>query len=167
MNGRVASNTSATAFGIALVTASALLIAACAFQRPVPDPARIEQQIAASKAEELDLVRSTIGEPERARRFIDLLAERERIVRALAGQILAHKQQMARLNADYGAERSDFEAQLADYNRQRATGQKALVDLITEMKQTTTADEWAEISAFQLERLDLRKLMYRGLAKGS
>jgi len=31
------------------------------------------------------------------------------------------------------------------------------------MKQATTAEEWRTISAFQLDRLDLRQLAYRGL----
>lgn len=167
MNLTGAKKTRAMSFCSAIVGASALLIAGCTSQQVVSDPAQIEREIAASKAEELDLVRSTIGESERAERFIDLLAERERLLERFGGQIGDHKEQMAELNADYRAERSDFEALLADYNRKRATAQQELVDLIIQMKQTTTADEWGEISAFQLDRLNPRQLAYRGLAGGN
>lgn len=166
MNGTGSKRIHVTSFCVAVVGASALLIASCASQKAVLNPAQIEQEIAASKAEELDLIRSTIEEPERAERFIDLLAEREQLLERFAGRITTHKEQMAKLNADYDAERSEFETLLANYNRERATAQQELIDLITEMKQTTTADEWGEISAFQLDRLNPRQLAYRGLAGG-
>jgi hypothetical protein len=74
---------------------------------------------------------------------------------------------MAPLNADYGTERRDFEAALADYNQKRTAAQKQFIDLVAEMKQVTTAEEWSEISAFQQERLNPRKLAYGGLDGGS
>jgi major membrane immunogen (membrane-anchored lipoprotein) len=146
----------------AAATAATLLIVACSTQKTAPDPAEIQMEIAASKVEELDLVRATIPEPERAERFIDLLAKRDLLLGRYTSQIADHKKEMARLNADYRAERGEFETQLADYNSKRITAQKELVDLLVEMKQVTTADEWNEISAFQLDRLDLRRLAYSG-----
>jgi hypothetical protein len=91
------------------------------------DPAAIERKIAASKAEEVDLVRATVEDPKRAEQTIDLLAERERLLERIAGQIVAYREQMAALNADYHAERSDFEALLADFNRIRNASQRELV----------------------------------------
>jgi len=146
----------------AAATAVTLLILACSTQKTAPDPAQIQLEIAASKIEELDLVRATIPEPERAERFIDLLAKRDSLLERHTSQIADHKKQMARLNADYLAERGEFETQLADYNSKRITAQKELVDLLIEMKQVTTVDEWDEISTFQLDRLDLRKIAYSG-----
>lgn len=151
-----------------LVAAVAVLsIAACTGQKTAPDPAQIEEEIAAAKVEELELVRSTIADPERKARLIGLLAERDRVMTAAAERVAAHKEQVARLDADYDAERADFEAVLADYNRSRADLQKELVDLIVAMKQTTTAEEWKSISAFQLKRLNLQQLAYGGPAGGS
>ena len=72
---------------------------------------------------------------------------------------------MARLDADYYAERSEFEALLADYNQKRAAAQRSLVDLILKMKQTTTDDEWRVMSRFQVGRLDIRQMAYRGLQR--
>ncbi|MEJ2297737.1 MAG: hypothetical protein P8X94_04390 [Woeseiaceae bacterium] len=151
---------------MALAGAAALAIAACASFRSAPDPAQIEREIAASKAAELELVRTTISDPARTERFIDLLAQREQLLKRFVGQIIDHRKRMIELNADYHAERGDFEAQLADYNRKRAIAQQDLVQLITAMKQTTTADEWSEIAAFQLDRLSPRHLAYGGLKEG-
>jgi hypothetical protein len=147
-----------------------LVIAACSLLdtalRAAPDPAEVEREIAASKAAELELVRTTISDPARTERFIDLLAQREQLLKRFVGQIVDHRKRMMELNADYNAERGDFETQLADYNRKRALAQQELVDLIAAMKQTTTADEWREIAAFQLDRLDPRQLAYGGLKDG-
>ncbi|MEE4108083.1 MAG: hypothetical protein V2I24_01965 [Halieaceae bacterium] len=70
------------------------------------------------------------------------------------------------MNADYAAERGDFDALLADYNRRRAVAQAELLDLIAEMKRTSTADEWEKTADFQLERLNPRDLAYGKLAGG-
>jgi hypothetical protein len=146
----------------AAATAATLLIVAFSTQKTAPDPAHIQLEIAASKIEELDLVRTTIPAPERAERFVELLAKRDLLLDRFTRQIADHKKQMARLNADYRAERGEFETQLADYNGKRIAAQKELVELLVEMKRVTTADEWDEISAFQLDRLDPRKLAYSG-----
>lgn len=153
--------------GWSVVLVGALFLVACATQEAALDPAQIEQEIAASKAEELDLVRATIEEPARADMLIELLAERDQLVERFSRQIAAHKAQMARLNADYRAERSEFEAALADYNKRRTAAQKQFIDLVAEMKRVTTAEEWSEISVFQQDRLNPRKLAYSGLDGGS
>jgi hypothetical protein len=151
---------------VALAGAAALAVAACASFQSAPDPARVEREIAASKAAELELVRATIGDPARTERFVELLAQREHLLKRFAGQIIDHRKRMTELNADYNTKRSEFETQLADYNRKRAIAQQDLVELITAMKQTTTADEWSEIAAFQLDRLNPRHLAYGGLKEG-
>ena len=151
---------------IAALTATTLLIAACASQESAPDPAKREQQIAAARVAELDLVRATVEEPERAERVVALLAERDELVEHFAEQLAAHEEQMHRLNADYQSQRSAFEAALADYNRQRSTAQSALIQLISDMKQATTAEEWDEIADFQQKRLRPRDLAFRGLSGG-
>ena len=150
----------------AVVVAALLSMGSCAAQKTAPDPASIEDQIAAAKVEELELVRSTIADPERADRFIELLAERERILARVVERVAAHKEQVYRLDADDDAERADFEAVFADYNRARADLQTEMVDLIGAMKQATTAEEWKALSSFQLKRLNLRELAYGGQAGG-
>jgi hypothetical protein len=74
---------------------------------------------------------------------------------------------LATLSEDYDARREDFEALLANFNRRRELAQKEIVDLVTAMKEATTADEWNTISRFQLKRLDPRKLVYGAAARES
>jgi septal ring factor EnvC (AmiA/AmiB activator) len=141
-------------------TVVTLCLAACISPQLAPDPELIKEQIAASKAEELRLVRATITENERAERFVLLLEERERLFRRYSAEISEYRRKLNELNADYAAERADFENLIAAYNRKRASAQEEVVELIARMKQATTADEWATISAFQTERLNPRMLVH-------
>ena len=149
------------------MASAVLLIAACSSSGPAPDIAEIEAQISASKAEELELVAATIQERDRANAFIKLLDERERLFERFADDIAMHQKKMAALNADYHAERSEFDAALSSYNRKRTAAQKELIGLIGRMKQATTAEEWKTIAEFQQARLHPRKLAYYGLSGGA
>jgi len=155
--------------GILLTTTAPLivvLLASCATLKQAPDPGKVQAQIAEARAQELALVRATVAAPVRAERLLELLAERDRLVEKHARLLMAHRQKMAALAADYDARREDFEVLLADFNRQRAAAQQETIDLVADMKATTTADEWAAISKFQLKRLEPRKLVYSSAAQG-
>lgn len=147
-----------------LILATALLAAAlllsCAGLRQPPDPAKVQAQIAEYRQQEIELVRDTVSDPARAERLLQLLAERDHLVETHAKRVIAHRQKMSALTADYDARREDFEALLADFNRQRASAQKETIDLVAAMKAATTADEWKVISRFQLKRLHPRELIY-------
>ena len=149
-----------------IATLVALLLASCATLKQAPDPGKVQAQIAEARAQELALVRSTVADPARAERLLGLLVERDRLVEKHARLLMAHREQMAALAADYDARREDFEVLLAEFNRQRAVAQKETVDLVADMKATATADEWAAISKFQLKRLEPRKLVYSTAAHG-
>jgi len=149
-----------------LALAGVVLMPACSSLHKAPDPQAIEQQVAAARSEELELVRATIQDPERAERLIELLAERDRLIAGYTDEIEAHRRKMTALNADYHSQRADFEALLTKFNQRRAESQKELVDLIYSMKQTTTAEEWKTIANFQLKRLHLRSLTYGAVSAG-
>ena len=153
-------------FLAAATLAGLVLLASCATLTRAPDPVKVQAQIAAAREQELALVRATVVDPGRAERFIELLAERDRLVEGHARLLAAHREKMAVLAADYDARREDFEALLADFNRQRAVAQKETIDLVAAMKAATTADEWKTISKFQLKRLELRKLVYGAVPQG-
>jgi peptidoglycan hydrolase CwlO-like protein len=144
----------------ALVTISFLLLPACASRKEAPDPVKVQEQIAEYRSQELDLVRSTVSDEERAERLIDLLADRDRLIARHTKEIGAHREEMSALNADYNARRESFDEQMTGYNNQRATAQKEFVSLIEAMKKQTTAEEWKTISTYQLKRLDPRELTY-------
>ena len=143
-----------------------VLLASCTTLQRAPDPLKVQAQIAEAREQELALVRATIADPGRAERFIELLRERDRLVAEHAGHLVAHRQRIAALTADYDARREDFEALLADFNRQRVVAQSETIDLVAAMKAATTAREWKAISKFQLKRLEQRKLVYGEAARG-
>jgi predicted aminopeptidase len=156
-----------TGFFLATVALLALVfLASCATIGQPPDPAKVQAQIAEAREQEIELVRTTVTDAERAERLVELLRERDRLVEEHARLLVAHREKMATLAADYDARREDFEALLADFNGQRAAAQKETIDLVTAMKAATTADEWKTISKFQLKRLEPRKLVYGTAARG-
>ncbi len=150
-------------FGIAILAVSLL---SCASLRQLPDPEEIRAQIAEAREQEIELVRATVADPERAERLLELLVERDHLVSKHAKRVIEHRERIAALTADYDARREDFEALLADFNRQRAAAQKETIDLVAAMKAATTAEEWKVIARFQLKRLEPRKLVYGAAAQG-
>ena len=148
------------------VSLAAVVLLSCASLRQPPDPAKIQLKIAAAREKEVALVRETVSEPARAERLLELLGERDRLVEKHARHVIEHREKIAVLAADYDARREDFEALLADFNRQRALAQKETIDLVLAMKAATTADEWKTISRFQMKRLQPRQLVYGAAAQG-
>ena len=158
-----------TLTGLFLVTAClfvVVLLASCATLTQPPDPAKVQAQIAESRAQEIELVRATVADPVRAERFVELLRKRDRLVEEHAGRLIAYRKKVAALTADYDARREEFDSLLADFNRQRESAQQETIDLVAAMKGATTADEWKTISRFQLKQLDPRKLVYGTVARG-
>jgi hypothetical protein len=143
-----------------LTAISFLLLPGCASRKEAPDPVKVQEQLAEYRSQELELVRSTVSDEERAGRLIDLLADRDRLIARHTKEIGAHREEMSALNADYNARRESFDEQMTGYNNQRATAQKEFVSLIKAMKKQTTAEEWKTISTYQLKRLDPRELTY-------
>lgn len=142
-----------------------LLLPACASRKEAPDPVKVQEQIAEYRAQELALVRDTVTDQGRAERVIELLGDRDRLVSSHTAEISAYREKIASLNANYHAERGDFDLLIAEYNRQRESAQDEFLGLIGALKKETTADEWKKISKFQLKRLHPRYLSY-GQATG-
>lgn len=143
-----------------------LLFAACSSQKQAVDPAKLQETIAEYRVQEIELVRSTVADQERADRLVELLAKRDQLISEHTDEIRVHREQMTALNADYNAERESFEALLSIYNSQRAAAQHEFTALIDAMKKETTADEWKVIAKFQRKRLNPRKISHSQLATG-
>ena len=137
-----------------------LLLPACALRKDAPDPAKVQEQIAEYRNQELDLVRSTVLDPERAGRLIDLLADRDRLTSDSAKEVAEYRERMTALNADYDSTRESFDELFASYNSRRKSLQIEIVALIEAMNKETTAEEWKVISKYQLKRLHPRNLSY-------
>ncbi len=157
--------TALTALAAVIAALSILLLPACASRNDAPDPKMVQAEIAGYRDQEIELVRSTVADQERADRLIRLLGERDRLVSDSVKEIDAYRRQMSVLNADYNAQRESFDVLMARFNSRRATSQNEFTALISAMKSETTAGEWKIISRYQLKRLHPRTLSY-GQASG-
>ena len=151
---------------VVLLTISILLVPACSSRKEVPDPVKVQEEIAEYRKQEVDLVRETVSDHERAGRLTQLLSERDRLISSHAKEIGAYRKQLSELNADYSADRKSFDILMVGYNSQRAAAQIELTKLIGAMKSETTPEEWKVISKFQLKRLNPRQLAYGQPAAG-
>ena len=123
---------------------------------PPADPAQL-------RADETALVQATVAEPARAQRLLELIEQRDRLVDETRALLARYRREMKAVNADYDSSREVVVEMIDYYNRDRAKKQLAFIDLISKMKRTTTADEWAVIADFQLRRFNPRELLYRPL----
>ena len=155
-----------SAMAIIIAAISILLQPSCASHTDAPDPVRVQEEIAEYRQQELELVRSTVSDHQRADRLIHLLSERDRLVSNYAKEISAYREQMSALNADYNAERESFDMLMASYNSRRVTAQKEFTALVEVMKNETTAEEWKKIIKYQLKRLHPRRLSYGQASRG-
>jgi len=153
--------TNVTTIAIAITAILVLVLAACASRKEAPDPVAVQEQIAEYRAQEIELVRSTVVDDDRADRLIALLGERDRLISDHVKEVTEHRNEIAALSADYNAERESFDMLLSQYNKQRDGAQRKIVALIAAMKNETTADEWKIISKYQLKRLNPRHTGYR------
>ena len=158
--------TTVTTIAIAATAILVLVLAACASRKEAPDPVAVQEQIAEYRAQEIDLVRATVLDGDRADILVALLGERDRLISDHVKEISVHRKEMAALNADYDAERESFDARLNEYNKQRESAQREIVALIAAMKNETTADEWKILSKYQLKRLNPRQTGYRQATGG-
>ena len=143
-----------------------LQFSACASRKEAPDPVKVQEEIAEYRNQELELVRATIPDSERANRLIRLLGERDKLISDSTKIINEYRERMSQLNADYNADRESFETLVASYNSQRAATQEKFTALIGTMKMETKPEEWKVISKFQLKRLHPRQLTYGQAAAG-
>jgi hypothetical protein len=150
-----------------LVTALSLaLLPACASRKEAPDPIKVQEEIAEYRKQELELIRTTILDNQRADNFIRLIGRRDQLISGYVKDIQAYREKMSELNADYNADRSRFDELIGGYNSQRSVAKTAFVDLIAEMKKETTSEEWKVISKYQLKRLHPRALAYGRVQAG-
>ena len=122
--------------------------------RPPADPAAL-------RAFETALVQSTVTDPARAQRLLALIDQRDRLIDETRGMMDRYRCEMRAINADYDAGRDAVVELIDDYNRDRARKQLAFIELVTAMKRSTTAEEWAVIANFQLQNFNPRELLYR------
>jgi len=149
------------------VAALVLLLPACALRKGPPDPAKVQQRMTATLDGEKAMIQSMIADAERAESLIGLLAERDRLVAEHGELVQAYRKQMADLNADYNAERQDFEQAIAAYNTEREASQREQAELIEAMKHEATAEEWKAVAKYQVKKLNPRDLAHDAAGGGN
>lgn len=125
------------------------------------DPAELQAEIEALKAQELDLVRETIKAPDRLERFVQLIGERDQLTAISREQIDTYYELMSALNADYDANHADMESAIRDYYERRLEVQREFIAIASAMKAETTAEEWKTIAKFQTGSLHPRLQAWR------
>ena len=158
--------TTFTTTAVAITTLAILVLAACASRKEAPDIAAVQDQIAEHRAQEIDLVRSTVLDDDRADRFIALLDKRDQLISRHVEEIVAYRKGFSALNADFDAERESFNVLVSRYNTQRESTQREIVALIVDMKKETTVDEWKIISKYQIKRVNPRQTTYSQTSGG-
>ncbi len=158
--------TTLMAIAVVIAAMAILVLAACASRTEAPDAIAVQEQIAEHRAQEIDLVRSTVLDDDRADRFITLLAKRDLIIDDHVKEIVAYRKEISALNADFDAERERFDVLLSKYNNQRKSAQREIVALIADMKKETTVDEWRIISKYQIKRVNPRQIGYSQTSGG-
>ena len=144
-----------------------MLLPACASLKNSPDPEIERQKMVNARVKELDLVRATMDDTERADRFIRLLSERDNYFEERLQAINTHRDRVLVLNADYHARRADIQALLDEYNHSRLTAQQEFIALVEAMKKESTADEWRVLAKYQLDNFDARALTYGRVERGN
>lgn len=127
--------------------------------REVLDPAQL-------RADETALIKTTVTDPARAARFLDLLLQRDRLIEKSSGLSQQYRQDLKTLNANYDASREEIVRIIGIYNRERVQNQLRFIELLADMKAATTAAEWKVIAEFQLGNFNHRQLVY-GRATGA
>lgn len=108
-------------------------------------------------AGERELVRTTVTDPARANRLLGLLDEWDRLVVQQAQTLRRYQEQFKVLNADYNAERDQFDSFVTDFRNESLQRHRQYIALIVAMKKETTAEEWEVIAEYQLENLNHRE----------
>jgi hypothetical protein len=152
--------TTLTAVAAVITALTLTLLPACASHEEAPDPIKVQEEIAEYRDQELELVRTTVLDDQRADQLIQLIGKRDLLISGYVQEIQTYRKKMAELNADYDAERKSFDELMSNYNIRRSAAQQELIDLIADMKMATTPEEWKAISKFQLKRLNPRTLVY-------
>ena len=90
------------------------------------------------RADEIALVQTTMADSARAERLIGLLQERDRLMDESTAMLRRYRRELLALNADYDSSSESISERVAVFDRERMQMQDRLIELIVQMKATTT-----------------------------
>ncbi len=135
------------------------ILGATGCAKEVLDPAQL-------RADETTLIKTTVTDPARAARFLDLLDRRDQLIEKSTSLLQQYRQDLKTHNANYDVSREVIIGIVGIYNRERVQNQLRFIELLAGMKAATTAAEWKVIAEFQLDNFNHRQLVY-GRATGA
>lgn len=147
--------TKAGAVGRAILLLTSVVVMGCAVQSVDP----VQRQ-----ADETSLVQTTVTDPARSERLLALFDQRNRLIDESRNLLSRYRRETRAINADYDASRDVIVEMIDYYNRDRAQLLLRFIDLVTEMKRVTNADEWTAIAGYQQQIFNVRRLVYQSPA---
>ena len=144
---------------ILLATAIIFIYGATGCAKEVLDPAQL-------RADETALIKTTVTDPTRAARFLELLEQRDQLIEETSVMMQKYRRELKSINTDYDANREVIVEMIDYYNRDRGQKQLRFIKLIANMKAATTATEWKIIARFHLANFNPRQLLYARASGG-
>ncbi len=125
-----------------LVAAAALFLAGCGGKDAVA-PADVEEQAFEDLRTE---VREAIDDPVREAEVLTVVDALSKDLVTLRESVSARNSRARELNADYDAQRADFEALFEQINAEIRSNQQSVTQTHYALLEVTTEEEWAQIS---------------------
>ena len=141
-----------------------LSVLSCSSQgnRPLTD-AEIEKY----KMDEQELIAETIPDETRKNGVVELLQERDSLLKKETSSLCQHAQTIKSLNANYHSSREQYALAFDEYNKSRWAIQQEYVSVIAGIKQLTTAKEWQAIAKYQQKYLNGARLTMERVVRGN
>ena len=127
-------------FRIGLISGLVLLYA-CSSR----DLATLDNRGQEALAEQKELIRNHIQDPEKQKLLLQVVSEIEQESIEFFNYYQDHNRKLTELNRNYASTLPDFEQMFADFNRKYDAYLRMLIHKRAEMQKLTSPDEWSNI----------------------
>lgn len=129
-------------YPVVMLAAATLILAGCGGKNAVA-PADVEEQAFEDLRTE---VREAIDDPVREAEVLTVVDALSKDLVTLRESVSARNSRARELNADYDAQRADFEALFEQINAEIRSNQQSVTQTHYALLEVTTEEEWAQIS---------------------
>ena len=109
------------------------------------DLAVIDDRGQEALAEQKELIRKHIQDPEKQKQLLQVVSEVEQESSKFFTYYQAHHLRLTEVNRDYASQQQDFEQLFTDFNRKYDAYLRMLIHKRAEMQKLTSRDEWSNI----------------------
>lgn len=147
-------------FSLSIISIAMSVVIGCASSSKDVTPDELQSQQAEIHAEFQNLIAAEIYDPVRAKKFAALSAERDQLISQHAISVHQYSEKLKAMTLDYATERDELDNLIQEYNGERRAAQTEFLALMTKMKATVTAKEWATLAKFELKKLNPRTMSF-------